>query len=295
MPAVALAQGIAQDKLDVLVDLSGLTAGHRLDALAARPAPAMVTYLGYPHTTGLPGMDYRIVDAVTDPTNQTPAGTEALARLDPCFVCFRPPEGPPAPKAPPADAPTTFVSFNALTKLNDPLLRLWARVLAAAPRSRLLLKNRECYTPDVRAHLLARCAAAGMDPARVDIAEPTKGIGEHLAVYHRGAVALDSFPYGGTTTTCEALWMGLPVVTLAGPVHASRVGASLLNAAGLGHLVAHTEEEFVRIATEAAQADHARVRALVRSAFEASPAMDEHGFARRFGGLLKAIASTARA
>ncbi len=290
---VQLAQGIRQDGVHVLVELSGLTARNRLSALRLRPAPRQVTYLGYPNTTGLSAIDFRIIDTLTDPPGPGDAlATERLVRLDPCFLCFRPPMEAPAVAPPPCLRPgsagVTFGSFNALTKLNDGVLRLWAGVLGASAGARLRIKARELEAPDVRAHLLARATAAGLDPKRVEILPPTRDLAEHLAAYGEVDIALDTFPYGGTTTTCDALWMGVPVVSLAGASHASRVGLSLLSCVGMAGWCAGEAEGYMRLAASAAddRAALARERADLRSRVVKSPLCDGPGFARRFEAAL---------
>ena len=247
-----LARRIYTDKVDILLDLSGLTAGHRLHALRFRPAPVQVTWCGYPATTGCRFIDFRIVDAVTDPLTTGAVGSvvgadalciERLMRIDPCFLCYQPPipqgphqDHPPVERR--GDGAASFASFNALSKITDEVLGCWAGVLRATPGSRLLLKNREVSSPDEREGVLARCESAGLDCSRVEIIPATTGLREHLECYNRLDVALDTFPYNGTTTTCEALFMGVPVVTIAGDRHAGRVSASLLSALGRADLIA---------------------------------------------------------
>lgn len=287
-----VAEVIRRDRIDILIELSGHTAGHRLLALSRRAAPLQASYLGYPNTTGLGAIDLRFVDAHTDPAPHADAlATERLIRLPGCFLCYEPPypikgEPLPEPAGPRRRAegdPITFASFNMVQKINRPLVALWCRVLAATPGSRLLLK---CDTRlrAVRERLLGWFAECGMDASRIELAPMTKGFADHLAVYRGVDVALDTFPYNGTTTTCEALWMGVPVVSLAGEVHASRVGLSLLTAMGVPELAARSEDEFVRIAAAAAR-DEDRLndfRATLRGRLLASPLCDGPGFARRF-------------
>lgn len=288
IPIRALAETIRRDRIDILFELSGHTAGHRLLGLARRAAPIQATYLGYPNTTGLATIDLRFVDSLTDPAPAADAlATERLIRLPGCFLCYQPPypikgetlPDPARPRSP--GAPITFGSFNMVQKLNGPLIELWSRVLEAVPGSRLLLK---CDTrlKAVRERVLGWFAARAIDPARIELAPMTKGFAEHLAIYHAVDVALDTFPYNGTTTTCEALWMGVPVVSLAGNVHASRVGLSLLSAAGLVDLSARSPEEFIRAAAELAL-NPARLddlRSSLRARLLASPLCDGPGFVR---------------
>lgn len=288
-----LAEAICAAGTDVAVELSGHTEAHSLVAMHLRPAPVLATYCGYPNTTGL-AIDWRIVDSVTDPPGESDAlATERLWRLDPCFLCYAPPSGEaaavqPGPTPPPA---VTFASFNALQKINDRCAALWGRVLDAAPGSRLSIKAFNLADDGLRETLLERLRRAGIDPARVDVLTPAPTIAGHLAAYSGVSVALDTVPYNGTTTTCEALWMGVPVVALAGDRHASRVGASLLHAAGLGELVARDDDGFVRIAAGLGN-DRGRLaefRRTLRPRLFASPVCDGARFCRRFEGALRGM------
>jgi protein O-GlcNAc transferase len=293
-----LATTIRQDRIDVLLELSGHTAGHRLPVFELRPAPLAITYFGYPNTTGLRSIDCRIVDNHTDPDlpEFDALATERLVRLDPCFLCYRPPEGAPepAPAAPRHGAPggaVTFGSFNALAKLDDLTVDLWAQVLKVAPASRLLIKNHGLASEGVREQIARRFAAKGIDTARLILEGPGSSALDMLAHYRRLDVALDTFPYHGTTTTCEALYMGVPVVTLAGSVCAARVGISLLEAVGMPELIARTPEQYAQIAAGLA-GDPARLdaaRADLRRRFLASPAADVPGFAARFEALVRGL------
>jgi len=294
LPPDALAAMIRADRLDVLVELTGLTTGHSLLALALRPAPVQVTYLGYPATTGLPAIDARFVDSRTDPAPSADAfATERLVRLDPCFLCYSAPANAPDVAALPAarDGPFTFGSFNALTKINAGVLAAWARVLLAVPGSRLVVKARELNSPDCHAHLMSRLAHAGIEPSRVTVLPPPEGVAEHLDCYRLVDVALDTFPYCGTTTTCEALWMGVPVVTLAGDRHAARVGASLLSAVGLDDWITTDVDAYVaRAARAAADVDAlSRLRPGLRQRVAASPLCDGPGFAARFLAAIESL------
>jgi len=287
----ALARKIRDDAIDVLVDLSGHTEAHSLVALHLRPAPVIVTYCGYPGTTGIRSVGFRIVDSLTDPPGDADAFvTERLVRLDPCFLCYRAPADAP-PVTTREGAPLTYGSFNAIQKINDPLIALWARVLKESPDSRMAIKSMNLDDEGVRGALLGRFERAGVDPSRIELLAPTRGIVEHLASYARVDVALDTFPYHGTTTTCEALFMGVPVVTRAGDRHASRVGVSLLNAVGLREHVAASDDEYVRIAA-ALGADAARrasLRAGLRGQVQGSVLCDEAAFCRRLEHALRSM------
>lgn len=293
-PDAAWAAQVAADRIDILVDLGGHTAGARLRAFARRPAPVQVSWLGYPNTTGLPEMDWRITDAVADPVGEADAlHTERLARLPTGAWCFRPHAETPAVSArdPDPSRPIVFGCFNVPRKFDDNQLRNWAAVLAAVPDSRLLLKAEPFGDHGVKASTLDRLAAVGIDPGRVDFATYLPTRAEHLACYGRMDVALDTYPYGGTTTTCEALYMGVPVVTLAGRTHASRVGQSLLTRIGRPEWVAHEGREFVRIAVGLAQDRPGldRLRSGLRAEMLASPLMEETAFAQAMGSAFEAM------
>lgn len=250
-----------------------------------------MTAIGYPNTTGLTAIDVRLVDSHTDPSGDEALATERLLRLDPCFLCYAPPTDAPAPTTPASHAPFTFGSFNAIAKVGDACCALWARALAAVPDARLLLKTKALADDTARAALLDRLARAGISPERVELVPSTATVAEHLALYGRIHVALDSFPYHGTTTTCEALWMGVPVVTRVGDRHAARVGASLLAAVGLEELVANDDDAFAAICARLAR-DRAALEALrhgLRDRLRTSPLTDADGYRTRFTRAIRAL------
>lgn len=278
-------QTIRADQLDIAVDLSGHTGGHRLSLFAQRIAPVQVTWLGYPNTTGVPAMDFRLTDAWADPPGITETlHTEALVRLPNGFLAYQPrPEAPDV--APPpfrTRGHVTFGCFSNPAKLSDTCLALWGSVLTATAGSRLLVKARGLEDARAEARFRARFAAAGGDPARLDVSGWEGDFESHLRRYADIDIALDSHPYHGTTTTCEALWMGVPVVTLAGSAHVSRVGVSLLARAGHPAWVARDPDDHVRIATGLASdldalANH---RATLRGALRTSTLTDVRQLAR---------------
>lgn len=252
LPTPQIAQMIRQDKIDILIDFAGHTSGNRLPVFAMRPAPVQISWLGYPDTTGLATMDYRFTDSRADPAGESDTlSTEKLIRLDPCAWCYQPPADSPVPQRTPADV-IGFGSFNALAKLSDQTIKLWAGVLNAVPHSRLIVKAIPLTDPGTATVVRERMRALGLSEVRLELRGPTNTHRDHLAAYNDIDIALDTFPYHGTTTTCEALWMGVPVVTLAGKTHASRVGVSLLNAVGLTDLVAQSPEQYVQIAARLA-------------------------------------------
>jgi len=279
------AQLIRQDQIDILVDLAGHTPNNRLLVFARKPAPVQVSYLGYPDTTGLDAMDYRLTDALADPPDQTDAFfSERLVRLPQTFLCFRPAGPAPAVGPLPARAAgrVTFGSFNHAAKISDPRVELWSQVLLAVPGSRLLLKSAGLGDAVPRRQLHDRFAGHGVGPDRLDMHARIPSLTKHLQLYHQVDIALDTFPYHGTTTTCEALWMGVPVVSLAGKHHASRVGVSLLSNVGLPELIAEDPQGYVRIAVGLAQ-DLPRLTALrreLRDRMAQSPLLDAGRFAR---------------
>lgn len=296
LPPEGLVRRIKNDKVDVLIELAGMTHNHRHGALLFRPAPVQVTYLGWPGTTGNPSIDYRIVDSRTDPAGAESHCCERLVRLNPCFLCFRPPADAPEPGASAwgsgADAgarPFTLGSFNAQTKISPRVMRAWARILAGAPGSRLLVKNGALFNERVRERVRAWFVEAGADPHRLELLPWSAAREHHLALYDRVDLALDPFPYNGTTTTCEAAHMGVPTLTLAGDRHMARVGVSLLSALGLPEFIAESESAYVQRGIEIARAGPRglRERLDLRARLGASPLRDEAGFAERFEALVR--------
>ena len=281
----AAAQLVRADGVDILVDLAGHTAGNGLPVMARRPAPVQVTWLGYPNTTGLDAIDYRITDAVADPPGLTGGWhSEELVRLPGCFLCYQPPPGAPEPGALPArkNGYVTFGSFNSLLKVTRPALAAWAALLRAVPGSRLVLKSRPLAHRAARERVMAVLAAEGIGAERVELLGHAAESAEHLACYQRLDVALDTFPYHGTTTTCEALWMGVPVVVLEGRAHAARVGVSLLNSLGLSDWAVRSWEEYQALAARRAEDldGLARLRTGLRARMRASPLLDARAFTR---------------
>ena len=285
-----LAAQIKADRIDILVDLAGHTQGNRLHVFAGRAAPLQVSGIGYPATTGLPAVDYRLCDAVTDPSGAEVFATEKLLRLAPGLHGYTPLAAP-DPEAPPALAAgyVTFGSFNKLAKISDATVDLWSRVLAAVPGSRLRVKAKALTEPSTQDRLATRFERLGVARARLTLAGWTPGDGDHMALYNQIDIALDTVPYNGTTTTCEALWMGVPVLTLAGRGHAARVSASLLTAAGLPAWIAATPEDFVAKARAVNVADLAKLRLAMRDRVRASPLCDVNAHARGVENAYRAI------
>ncbi len=272
---------IRRDSIDILVDLGGHTANNRLWFFARKPAPVQVTYLGFPLTTGLEAIDYRLTDAFADPPGQTESyHSEKLIRLPATAWCYHPGSSP-APTERQA-GPITFGSFNSFAKVTEPMLQRWAEILLAVPESRLLLKAAGLGSETVRERVRKILSESGIVPERLELLYPEATHAAHIAHYRKMDIALDTFPYHGTTTTCEALWEGVPVVSLAGKSHVSRVGVSLLSNVGLPDLVAHSVEEYRQIAVNLANdlPRLANLRSTLRQRMEASPLMDAPRFTR---------------
>uniref|UniRef100_A0A5B7A711 Probable UDP-N-acetylglucosamine--peptide N-acetylglucosaminyltransferase SPINDLY n=1 Tax=Davidia involucrata TaxID=16924 RepID=A0A5B7A711_DAVIN len=249
-----VASMVREDKVDILVELTGHTANNKLGMMACRPAPVQVTWIGYPNTTGLPSIDYRITDAMADPPDTRQKNVEELVRLPECFLCYTPsPEaGPISPTPALSNGFVTFGSFNNLAKITPKVLQVWARILCAVPNSRLVVKCKPFCCDSIRHRILSTLEQFGLESLRVDLLPLILLNHDHMQAYALMDISLDTFPYAGTTTTCESLYMGVPCVTMGGSVHAHNVGVSLLNTVGLGHLVAKTEDEYVQLALQLA-------------------------------------------
>jgi protein O-GlcNAc transferase len=281
----AIADRIRSDRIDILVDLAGHSSGHRIGVLTLKPAPIQANYIGYPNTTGLPAVDFRITDAVVDPPGVADRlAVERLLRLPRVFLAYRPiaRELEPGPLPALRHGYVTFGCFNNFLKQSSSFLDVAARVLLAVPRSRLVLKDHVLFTPSVAERVRQRFVAAGIAPERLRLLGWTKTFADHLGEYREIDIALDSFPYNGTTTTCESIWMGVPVVTLQGDRHAARVGASLLGSLGMCQLIAQSTDEFVAICARLADdVEGLKVnRAGLRERMRASPLMDEKSLTR---------------
>lgn len=269
-------QLIQQDAIDILVDLSGHTRGNRLRVFARKPAPVQVSYIGYPNTTGLNTMDYRFTDEWADPEGETDSlHTEELIRLPHGFLCYQPPWDAPNVDALPVlrAGHITFGSFNNLAKVSPPLIAHWSAILRAVPDSRLLLKARPLADANTCDDIRGVFADQGITADRLDLLGRIPAQAEHLNLYNQIDIALDTFPYNGTTTTCEALWMGVPVITQAGQTHAARVGVSLLRAVGLPELIATSTEDYIHKAISLAEnpARLQRLRQTLRDRMQQCP------------------------
>lgn len=243
---------IRDDKVDILIDLTGHTAGTRLDIMAMQPAPVQVTWCGYPNTIGLPTIQYRITDETVDPPDTKQKFSEELVRLPGSFLCYTPPIAAPGVQETPAISSKfiTFGSFNNLAKINDRVIATWCAILTAVPDSRLLMKCKPFSSTIIKNKYLKRFRDAGIDTSRVDLLHLVPDTGGHLAVYNLVDICVDTFPYSGTTTTFEALYMGVPVVTLR-PIpnnHAQAVSSAILShIPGCSKLIATSEQEYISI------------------------------------------------
>ncbi len=278
LDAVGLVARARRDRLDVAVDLQGLTAGARLGEFACRMATVQATWLGYSNTTGVPGIDLRIVDAMTDPEGSESHASERLVRVAAPFIRWVA-DAPVVPRT--TGRSFTFGCLSATERLNPAVARLFAGATLAVPGSRLLVKSPGLASAGARARWLGWLGEAGLAADRVELRGRTATVDEHVALHGAMDVALDTFPGNGTTTTVEALAQGVPVVTLAGDRHASRVGASLLAAVGLPELVASSAEGFVEAARRIA-GDAERLATLRRELpgrIAAGPLGDARGLA----------------
>ncbi len=279
-----LAARIRADGIDVLVDLAGHTSDNRLLVFARCPAPVQVTWLGYPNTTGMRAMDYRLTDAIADPPGDSDRlHTEKLVRLAHGFLCYQPDDRSPGVSPPPfrRNGHVTFGTFNTTRKVTPEVVRAWAGILRGVPDARLLVKSGTLDDPKTRAGLVQAFAGHGIGAERLELRGFVADEREHLALYSGIDVGLDPFPYNGTTTTCDALWMGVPVVVLQGDRHAGRVGASLMHQVGLTELVARDSEGYVALA-RALAGDREKLAALrgsLRERVRQSPLMDLTAFA----------------
>ena len=279
-----VARMIRDDQIDMLIDLAGHTSGNRLAVFARRPAPVQMTYLGYGTTTGLSAVDYRITDAIADPPGETHGHSEELLRVPGGILCYSPPPNAPEVVSLPAQqsGQVTFGSFNKLSKLSKPTLDVWAAVLRSVPASRLILKNRSFANDTVCARYRAEFVARDIDVDRIELIGPTASITGHLELYGRVDVALDPFPYNGATTTCEALWMGVPVISFRGKAFVERMTASLLTTVGLTEFIVESPKEYVAAACHWAASIQqlAELRQRLRTMASDSPLCDEPAYVR---------------
>ena len=276
---------IQQDSIDILVDLAGHTAGNRLPLFAGKPAPLQITWLGYPATTGIATIDYRLTDSVADPEGAEHCYSEELIRLSDGFLCYTPPAETP-PVAPPPVVENgfiTFGSFNNLAKINQRVIATWSELLKLLPDSRMYIKNPSLSDNATADRYLALFDLHGIPAERVMLQGLAPTMNEHLDCYRHIDISLDTFPYNGTTTTCEALYMGVPVITVTGNSHAGRVGTSILSSLGLEESIASTQDDYIRKAAALAgdQDRLTELRLTIRSTMESSPLCKGDAFAQK--------------
>lgn len=277
---------IRECNIDILIDLSGHTAGNSLPVYLSRAAPIQVTWLGYPDTTGLDNMDFRLVDSITDPEPWADElASENLYRLPPPFLCYHPHEDwceIPSPES--HSDKIVFGTFNEAAKYSPSTLRLWSKILKSIPNAELAIKSRQTGQEKVKTAVIQKLIEHGIDEERITIFEYASSTKDHLNTYNKMDVALDPFPYNGTTTSCEALWMGVPMITRAGDRHCARVGMSLMNSIGLNDWIAHSDEEYREKAVWIAQNPEQlkKVKRTLRHRMQNSPLCDHVGFARKF-------------
>ena len=278
-----VARLVEEDGIDILIDLAAHT-GKRISLFTRKTAPVQITWLGYPNTTGLSAIDYRFTDDIADPVGESDRyHTEKLYRLPGGFLCYTPPEDAPevAPVPFIASGHITFGSFNSIAKITPEVIMLWSKLLHRIPDARLIIKTHSLVDGATRRRYADLLDNNGISPGRVDLRPWERSRVSHLSVYGDIDLALDTFPYNGTTTTCEALWMGVPVVTMAGERHAGRVGASILSRVGLSDLVAESPDAYLG-AAEALARDTgrlSRIRNTLRKTMISSSLCDGAGFA----------------
>jgi protein O-GlcNAc transferase len=288
------AENIRLDGIDILVDLAGHTSNNRLLLFARKPAPVQLSWIGYPATTGLSSMDYKIVDNYTDPPGMTERFyTEELIRMPESFLCYLPDSEVPAAGALPAleSGHVTFGSFNNFAKVSLEVISLWSSILQNIPGSRMLIKAKSLSDRSTREYVTDMFVKNNIGINRFELMPHESSYNGHLNIYKRIDIGLDTFPYNGTTTTCEALWMGVPVITLAGNTHASRVGMSLITNIGLPELVATTTEEYLAISVNLAN-DLKRLQSLrqgLRDMMTRSPLTDAGRFTDNIESCYKSI------
>lgn len=281
----AVAKCIYEDGIDILVDLAGHTFNNRLLAFAEHPAPVQITWFGYPNTTGLAAMDYRLTDNVADPIGEADnLHTESLIRLPNSFLCYAPPNVAPKINELPAlkNGYVTFGCFNNIMKITPEVVSTWVSILRRVPKSRLLIKSRSFRDDETQKSYLEQFNKHDIDLKRIELYASVTTKLNHLASYNQIDIGLDPFPYNGTTTTCEALWMGVPVITLKGDRHASRVSASILTQINHKELITDSIADYVDKAVNLANnlTCLSTLRNELRDQMYTSPLCDAEGFTR---------------
>ncbi|MGZ3237659.1 MAG: O-linked N-acetylglucosamine transferase, SPINDLY family protein, partial [Burkholderiaceae bacterium] len=286
---IEAAELVRQDGIDILIDLSGHTAGNRLDIFIRKPAPIQISWLGYANTTGMARMDYVISDPVSSPDDDRQRFSEKLLLLPQVRLCYRAPDYLPdvAPLPSMVKGSITFGCFNNINKLNLRVLSLWAQILNRLPNAVLRLKSKYFIDPATRERFEQFFVTHNVAADRLHLSQQSSHR-EMLEEYAEIDIALDPFPYNGGTTTCEALWCGVPVLTLRGESMYGRQSASFLSAAQLADWIAETEAEYVEKALAFAADGHslAELRSQLRERMIASPVADAASFTKNFEALL---------
>ena len=291
----AAAALISGDRLDILVDLSGHTSGRRLPVLGRRPAPVQASFIGYPSTTGFAAVDYLIADDILIPANMARLYTETIARLPGSFLCFRPPAGMPAPAKRAHGERVVFGSLNHLPKLNERVVDVWAEIMKRSPRAELLLQCAAFAETETIGAVRSMFEARGVEGARLRLLAPQPYY-QAMRRYDEIDIALDPFPYNGGTTTCHALWMGTPVVTLAGGYFCGRMGASILTAARRPQWIAASLEDYVGLTARLA-ADRTRLceeQERLTAEIAGAPLCNVEGYGAALAGLYREMGCAAR-
>ena len=281
---------IQRDKIDILVDLSGHSDGHRLEVFRRKPAPVQMTWLGYVATTGLKEIDYILADSFTLPTSEESFFTEAPLRLSHTHFIFQPPETSPSIQSPPMmkHSGITFGCLNNIRKLNEDVIGVWSRILHAVPGSRMIIKYPQLSVDYIADSVKEFFYRNGFEEEQLILLGQTSH-GEHLAAYNLIDIALDPFPYSGTMTTLETLWMGVPVITLDGTRWPSRVGTSILSTIGLPDMIAKTPSDYIEIAVTLARNkdELSSLRRNMRIMLKSSPLCDTNRFTRTLENLFQ--------
>jgi len=287
MKPLAIRDLITDKGIDILIDLSGHTSRNSLLVYLHRSAPIQVTWLGYPDTTGLDTMDYRLADSITDPEPQADEfSSEQIYRLPTPFLCYHPDdtylELEPEPKT--NSNKIVFGSFNNAPKLSPAVIRIWSEILRQIPNAELVIKCTSFGREKQRAQMVEKFLRHGITKERIKLLCFIPSRIDHLKAYNLIDVALDTFPYNGTSTSCEALWMGVPLITKVGNRHPSRVGMSILKALGLDDWIADSDEEYIAKAVEIANNPKQlmQIKHTLRPRMKNSPLCDHFGFARKF-------------
>jgi predicted O-linked N-acetylglucosamine transferase (SPINDLY family) len=287
-----LAAQIEADGIDILLDLAGHTSWNRMGLFARRAAPVQATFLGYPGSTGVPNIDWILADGVVAPEGHDHQFSERVARLPHTVFCFHPEVEYPSPVFDTSmlERPLTFASFNNVPKLTPHTLRLWSRILQALPDSRLLLKAPSFKDAAAVEHFQARFAAEGIGAERLEFRGPV-GLDLMMAEYGDVDIALDPVPYNGGTTSHQALWMGVPLISLRGQQFVSRMGASVLQAAGLEDWIAESDEAYVAIAVEKARDRQGllELKRGLRQQLQQRPGWDIDAYTRAFEAQLRGM------